>query len=120
MRVDSGEFCLVIGPTGGGKSTFTQLLNGAIPHIHTGVFTGDVIVGGLNTREVAMHQLATFAGAVFQEPEAQLINLFVRDELYFGPENLLIEPDIIRQRATRALELVDMTEYLDSEVFELS
>jgi energy-coupling factor transport system ATP-binding protein len=120
IRVEAGEFCLVVGPSGGGKSTFAQLLNGAIPHIQPGELTGDVLVGGLNTRAVEMHELATFAGAVFQEPEAQLINILVRDELYFGPENLLVEPQVIRERARRALELVDMTEYFDSEIFELS
>jgi energy-coupling factor transporter ATP-binding protein EcfA2 len=120
MAIQEGSFVLVLGPTGGGKSTFTQLLNGAIPHINQGEFTGDVLVGGLNTRKARMHELATTVGAVFQEPEAQIINIFVRDELYFGPENLLVPAAEIRRRAEQALDLVDMTEHADNEIFELS
>ncbi len=120
LEIAEGEFCLVIGPTGGGKSTFTQLISGAIPHIREADFTGDVTVQGRNTRTAAMHELATVVGAVFQEPEAQLINIYVRDELYFGPENLLIEPAVIRERARRALERVDLVEKAESQVFELS
>ncbi len=120
LAVGSRQFCLVIGPTGAGKSTLTQLLSGAVPHIHPAQLSGEVLIGGLDTRTVPIHRLATFTGAVFQEPEAQLINIFVRDELYFGPENLLIEPDIIRSRAKSVLEHVGMSDYFDSTIFELS
>lgn len=120
LSIMPGELCLVLGPTGGGKSTFTQLLGGAIPHIESGELHGEIVVSGMNTRDVPMHQLATVVGAVFQEPEAQLVNIFVRDELYFGPENLCREPAAIREKAARALELVDMRGYADSEIFELS
>jgi energy-coupling factor transport system ATP-binding protein len=120
LTIDEGEFVLLLGPTGGGKSTFTYLLSGAIPHVHPGNLQGDVLIRGKSTRDTPMHEIATLVGAVFQEPEAQIINIFVKDELYFGPENLLVPADEIRRRAEEALRLVDMTEYAEREIFELS
>ncbi len=120
LTINDGEFVLLLGPTGGGKSTFTYLLSGAIPHVHPGDFQGEVLIRGKSTVETPMHEIATLVGAVFQEPEAQIINIFVKDELHFGPENLLVPADEIRRRADEALRLVDMTEYAEREIFELS
>jgi energy-coupling factor transport system ATP-binding protein len=120
LTIDDGEFVLLLGPTGGGKSTLTYLLSGAIPQIHPGDFQGEVLIRGKSTRDTEMYEIATLVGAVFQEPEAQIINIFVKDELYFGPENLLVPADEIRRRAEEALRLVDMTEYAEREIFELS
>jgi energy-coupling factor transport system ATP-binding protein len=120
LTINEGEFVLLLGPTGGGKSTFTYLLSGAIPHVHPGDFEGEVLIRGKRTADTPMHEIATLVGAVFQEPEAQIINIFVKDELHFGPENLLVPADEIRRRAEEALRLVDMTEYAEREIFELS
>jgi energy-coupling factor transport system ATP-binding protein len=120
LTVQKGEWILVMGPSGGGKTTLALTMNGSVPHLVTGKFEGDVIVGGRNTRETPVASMATTVGMVFQDPDGQIVHETVRDEVYFGLENLRADPAEITRAAEAALRQVGMVEHRDAEVMSLS
>ncbi|MGE5594687.1 MAG: ABC transporter ATP-binding protein [Hyphomicrobiales bacterium] len=81
-----GAFTLVAGPSAGGKSTLLRLFNGLVPQFHGGRLTGQIEVAGLDPARTPARRMATLAGMVFQEPEAQAIAETVEDEIAFGME----------------------------------
>ena len=115
-----GEFVLILGSSGCGKSTLLQILNGVIPHSLRGRLIGSAWSCG---QDVATTKIAAFAadvGMVFQDPEAQIINTRVRDEVCFCLENLRRAPAEIIQRQAEALALVGLADAGDRSIWDLS
>ncbi len=82
-----GELCLLAGRSGHGKSTLLRAACGLVPHFHGGRFAGRVTLAGLDTREHGPARLGTLAGALFQDPETQLVMSSVRSELAIAQES---------------------------------
>jgi energy-coupling factor transport system ATP-binding protein len=120
LEVEKGEFVTVLGANGSGKSTICMLANGLIPHSIQGDLEGIVRVFGLDVKEHKVAEFTTKVGIVFQEPESQLFCMSVEEEVAFGPENLAVPRDEIRERVEWALELVGMKGYNDRSPFSLS
>jgi energy-coupling factor transport system ATP-binding protein len=120
LEVSRGECVLITGPTGCGKSTLLKCINGIIPHSSEGNMTGDVIIDGVNTKDVPLADLAKIVGLVQQNPDDQIFSLVVEDEIGFGPENLCLPAEEIEQRIAMALEQVAMAEYRKKNVHTLS
>ncbi|MFC4804697.1 energy-coupling factor transporter ATPase [Filifactor villosus] len=107
MKIDRGEFVVIIGHNGSGKSTLAKNLNAIL--LPT---SGDVIIGGYNTKdEEHLWDIRKTAGMVFQNPDNQIVASIVEEDMAFGPENLGIEKEEIRRRVDYALERVKMTEF---------
>jgi energy-coupling factor transport system ATP-binding protein len=87
LEIGPGEFCLLAGLSGSGKSTLLRAACGLVPHFHGGRFAGRVSVAGLDTREHGPARLGAFAGALFQDPETQLVTSTVRAELSLALES---------------------------------
>jgi len=116
FNVDQGEFVGIIGHNGSGKSTLSKLLNAII--LPT---SGDVIVANMNTKkEENIWTIRQTAGMVFQNPDNQLVATIVEDDVAFGPENLGVPPEEIRQRVDEALKTVAMEEYKTKKPHQLS
>ena len=120
LTVRPGEFVTITGPSGCGKSTLAFCLTGFIPHSFDGVMEGKVIVGGRDTRTCTPGELAGIAGLVQQDPESQLCTLNVLDEVAFGPENICLPPDEIRERVKWALSAVGLSGFTERLVHTLS
>jgi energy-coupling factor transport system ATP-binding protein len=119
MAIYEGEVVGVIGHTGSGKSTIIQHFN-ALLRPHEGVVTvfgQDTTASTTDVREVRRR-----VGLVFQQPEAQLFERYVGDDVAFGPRNLNLSKEEVRERVRRAMERVGLgfEEYKDRMTFSLS
>nr|MCR5040462.1 energy-coupling factor transporter ATPase [Clostridia bacterium] len=104
VDIDKGSFVAVIGSNGSGKSTFAKLSNGiSLPD------SGKVFVDGLDTsdenNDIAVRRKI---GLVFQDPDNQIVSSIVEDDVAFGPENLGLPIEEIRERVDYALKAVGM------------
>jgi energy-coupling factor transporter ATP-binding protein EcfA2 len=81
LEIHAGEFCLLAGLSGHGKSTLLRAACGLVPHFHGGTIAGHVVLAGMDTREHGPAQLGEVAGVLFQDPESQLVMSTVRAEL---------------------------------------
>lgn len=116
FEIKKGEFVGIIGHNGSGKSTLSKLLNAIILPTN-----GDVFVNGLNTKDQKnVWLIRQVAGMVFQNPDNQLVATIVEEDVAFGPENLGIPPDQIRQRVDQALATVEMQAYAHQKPHQLS
>lgn len=107
LHVKRGEFLVVLGHNGSGKSTIAKHINALL--IPT---EGTVIVDGLDTSDPNnLWKIRSKAGMVFQNPDNQLVATIVEEDVAFGPENLGVEPKEIRKRVDESLETVGMSEY---------
>lgn len=120
LTVRQGEMLVVIGSSGGGKSTLMLALNGIVPKQLGGRVGGQVRVAGLDPLEHELHEMAAKVGLVFQDPDSQLASIFVRDEVAFGLQNLLVARPTIEARMTEALRFVGLSDALERDVFSLS
>jgi energy-coupling factor transporter ATP-binding protein EcfA2 len=120
LKLMVGEFVVVTGPTGCGKTTLCRCFNGLIPHFYPGRMTGQLRVNGVETREVKVSDLSQTVGFVFQDPENQLVALNVERELAFGPENLGLPREEIKARVEEAIEMVGIEHLRDKAPYELS
>lgn len=115
LKIEEGEFVLLTGPTGCGKSTLLKTLNGIIPHESGGIFSGSILINGIETRDSNQMELSRGVGLVFQNPDDQIFSTTVEDEIAFGPENLCIKREEIDKKVEEALQMVGMSRHrLDS------
>lgn len=116
LDIKRGSFTVILGHNGSGKSTLAKLLNGLYKPD-----SGDITVDGINTKDENNEiEIKRRVGMVFQNPDNQLVASVVEEDVAFGPENLGIEPKIIRERVDTALKAVDMYDFKDSAPHNLS
>lgn len=106
LAIKKGSFLGITGVNGSGKSTFTYLLNGLIPHFIYGQLTGDISVDDISTKTQKVAFFAGKVGMVFQNPDFSLFNLSVSEELEFGLDNLKMGNK--EERLKKALNLVGL------------
>jgi energy-coupling factor transport system ATP-binding protein len=106
LDIAGGDLVLVAGPSAGGKSSLLRLFNGLIPQFHGGSISGRVLVAGLDAARTPTRRLATVAGMVFQEPEAQSVADTVEEDIVFGMEQQGVAPHEMRRRLDGLLELL--------------
>jgi len=120
LKIDSGEFVLLVGPSGCGKSTLCRCLNGLIPHFYEGELHGEVYVDGLRVRDTPTYLLSQRIGMVFQNPQNQLFSLSVEGDIAFALENLAVPREEIRKRVDEVLKLLRIEHLRNRSPFELS
>ncbi len=106
-KIKKGSFTAIIGTNGSGKSTLARHLNALMLPTE-----GDLWVEGMNTKDMNnIWNIRQKVGMVFQNPDNQLVAAVVEEDVAFGPENIGIAPEEIRERVAEALEKVGMTRY---------
>lgn len=115
LDIRPGDAIALLGANGAGKSTLCRHLIG----LHR-PNEGRVLIGGRDTRELTVAQIAGQVGYVFQNPGAMLFAQTVRDELAFGPRNLGLAGDVVDANVVRAADAVGLGGRLADSPFALS
>lgn len=120
LQINTNEFIGIIGHTGSGKSTLTQLFNGLL-YASSGKITVDGQIVSEETKS-ELKQIRQKVGLVFQYPEYQLFEETIALDIAFGPKNLGLSEEEIVQRVKESMQLVglDYEEFKDESPFELS
>jgi energy-coupling factor transport system ATP-binding protein len=115
LTIEEGEFVAIMGQNGAGKTTLVKHFNGLLKPT-----TGQVFADGVDTTKVSVATLSRNVGFVFQNPDHQLFNETVEQEIAFALKNFNFKEDIIEKRITWALNLLGLTEYRSTSPFLLS
>jgi energy-coupling factor transporter ATP-binding protein EcfA2 len=120
LDIDESEIVVLAGPSGCGKSTLLRTINGLIPHMYTGEYSGDVRVAGSSVRTSSMRDLAQTVGFLFQNPENQIFMFTVERDVAFGLENLGVPRPEMRRRVDEAIGLLGIENLSHRAPHELS
>lgn len=120
LSIQDGEFILITGPSGSGKSSLCRCFNGLIPNFYGGKLEGRVEVQGLNIKDHPTSELAGKVGMVFQDPENQLVSTDIEREIAFGLENLGTPKSTIVKRIEESLDIVGIPHLRHVNLQELS
>ncbi len=116
LNIERGSFTVILGHNGSGKSTLAKLMNGLNKPT-----SGEVLVDGIDTYDEETElEVRRRVGLVFQNPDNQLIASIVEEDVAFGPENLGLPSEKIRERVENALAAVGMSKFAKSTPHRLS
>lgn len=120
LTINEGEFFCIMGPTGAGKSTLCNCLNGLIPNSIHGEIQGSVKIFEKDTQQNEIYDISLEVGITFQDPESQIFGMSVEEDLAFGPENICLPVEDIKKRIDWVSDLVDLKGYLHRAPWTLS
>jgi energy-coupling factor transport system ATP-binding protein len=120
FSLSPGEFCVLAGRSGSGKSTVLRAAAALVPHFHGGTFAGRVTVAGLDTRERPPASIGAVAGTLLQDPETQVVMSTVRAELALTVENLGRGRTAVARAVEEVALALGIGELLDRSTAELS
>lgn len=115
FEIRKGEFLGIIGQNGSGKSTLLRHLNGLqYPQ------QGSIRILGKEIREWSRKDLSKTTALVFQNPDHQIFNTTVREEVEFGPQQLGFSEEQRKKNVQRALQTMDLEAQQERDPFQLS
>ncbi|MBS4956314.1 MAG: energy-coupling factor transporter ATPase [Clostridium sp.] len=119
LVIEDGEFLVLIGHTGSGKSTLIQHLNGLLEPSSGRIIVDDI---DLTNKETKLTDIRKKIGLVFQYPEYQLFEETIEKDIAFGPNNLGLSQEEVSNRVKKSMEMVglDYETYKDVSPFDLS
>jgi len=115
FKVKKGERVGILGPNGAGKSTLAMLLAGLFVPA-----SGDVQVFGVSTRSKEFERLRSKIGIVFQDPEDQLFNNTVLEDVSYSLRNLGVDKDSANRRSLETLEMLGVSHLKNRSPYRLS
>lgn len=108
LTVEYGETVLLSGVSGEGKSTLLSIINGVIPFVNSGEFSGSVEIDGKDVTKLKISERSKLIGTVLQNADEQIIYDLVNEEIAFGCENLNIASEEIDKRIERFTTLMQI------------
>ncbi len=120
LTIRDGEFVVMTGGSGCGKTTVTRLINGLIPHYYSGELSGHITIDGKSIPDTPIYETAKHVGSVFQNPRSQFFNVNTTDEIAFAAENQCHEPVEISRAISETAASMHIEKLLDRSIFELS
>ena len=114
LHLEPGEKCALIGANGAGKTSLLLALVGALPA------EGTVTAAGVTLRKETLPQLRQRVGLVLQNPDDQLFLPTVERDVAFGPENLGLDREAVRQRTQAVLERLGIAHLKERSALRLS
>jgi energy-coupling factor transport system ATP-binding protein len=120
LTIYEGEYVALLGLNGAGKTTLQLCLNAVIPNMIVGEKEGTVKTMGMDTEEYPPRELAKVIGLVFDNPEFQLSQMSVAEEIALGLENLGVPTEAMHKIIADSLQAVGLSGMEERSPFELS
>lgn len=120
LIIRKGEFILLTGHSGCGKTTLTRCINGLIPDFFEGDLSGKCRVCGMDIAEHETGEFSPLVGSVFQDPRSQFFTLHVKTEIPFPSENLGTPMDKMQEQYEKAVDVLQIQGLLGKSIFDLS
>lgn len=120
LEIADGEFVVLCGESGCGKTTLTRLINGLVPHFYEGELKGNVMIDEFCVNKEELSSTAEIVGSVFQNPKSQFFNIDTTGELAFSLENQGISREEMIRRMNKAKADMQLDFLMDRNIFELS
>ena len=120
LVIEQGDFVVLVGNGGSGKSTLIHCINGVIPGFIKGKVDGTLKVDDLDTQKVRTVELTKKVGVVFQNAEMQFFTTTVEEELALALENMGVPKDTILERIAWALEMTGLEAFRTRPLYALS
>ena len=120
LTIKDGEFIVLTGSSGCGKTTVCRLINGLIPHYFEGEKSGEVLLNGKDVSAQPIYETAQTVGSVFQNPRSQFFNVDTTSELAFFAENQGRNVQCIKDSMEEMSDKMNMSKLLGRSMFKLS
>ncbi|MBS4913143.1 MAG: ATP-binding cassette domain-containing protein [Veillonella sp.] len=120
LVVNDGDFLVITGPAGCGKSTLCMAMIGAVPKFYGGRMEGMVFVNGKATTQLEIAELATEIGVVLADYDTQLVTMTVGEEVAFAMENRGYTPEEIKERSAAVFKQVGLEGMENRKITSLS
>ena len=120
LIIKSGEFLVITGQSGCGKTTLTRCINNLIPRFFEGRLSGEVIVLGRSIKESDAGEAGKEIASIFQDPRSQFFTTNSSSEVAFACENYGIPHKEIVKRVNSAFQSLNMENLKDRDIFALS
>ncbi|MCR6544842.1 ABC transporter ATP-binding protein [Dehalobacterium formicoaceticum] len=120
LEIPEGQFVLIVGGSGCGKSSLIRAICGLIPEFYGGTISGQVLLDREDVSQMNRRKRTGKVGMVFQDPEGQLVMTSVEQELVFGMENLGMPDSLMKRRLMEVSGALDLGGIMGGFAPELS
>jgi len=120
FEINEGDFIVINGGAASGKSTLLHTITGAVPHYYNAELTGKVTINGQDIKDMRLNRMSDYVGYMMQEPQNQIINQDIYEDVAFGLGNLEIPLEQIDQTVKDVLEFVGLKGFENRKTASLS